>query len=117
MLTLEQASDRANEIRSLYANYESATYGREWTTQELMLGFLGDVGDLAKLVQAATGVRNIANADEKLAHEFADCLWSLHVLAKQLNVNIESAFEETMDSIEASLQTSHYRDKNTNKSK
>lgn len=110
MLTLEQASDRANEIRSLYAKYEKATYGREWTTQELMLGFLGDVGDLAKLVQATAGVRNIANADEKLAHELADCLWSLLVLAKQLNVNIESAFESTMMSLERNLQVTSKKD-------
>jgi hypothetical protein len=36
------------------------------------LGFVGDVGDLAKVVQAAEGVGNISDAPAKLAHELAD---------------------------------------------
>lgn len=42
-----------------------------------MLGFLGDVGDLAKLVQGKAGVRPRPDLDEALAHELADCLWSV----------------------------------------
>jgi hypothetical protein len=40
-----------------------------------MLGFVGDVGDLAKLVRSASGVRATdADASAALAHEVADCL-------------------------------------------
>lgn len=49
--------ERARAIRAQYAAVEASTYGRSWTTEEIMLGFLGDVGDLAKLVQGKAGVR------------------------------------------------------------
>ena len=64
---------------------------------------MGDVGDLAKLVQAASGVRNASDLESKLRHELADCLWSVLVLAEQLNVRIEEAFASTMDELEAQM--------------
>ncbi len=45
------------KARAQYAEFETARYGRAWNEEELMLGFLGDVGDLAKLVQGKAGVR------------------------------------------------------------
>jgi NTP pyrophosphatase (non-canonical NTP hydrolase) len=53
---------------------------------------MGDVGDLAKLVQAKEGIREIANVDEKLAHELADCLWCVLVLANKYHIDLEGAF-------------------------
>src|SRR3569833_1033846 len=73
-----------------------ATHGRPWTREELALGFVGDVGDLAKLVQAMEGVRAIPDAKTKLAHELADCLWSLMTLADAYDVDLEQAFTGTM---------------------
>lgn len=73
--------ERARSVRARYAEVEASSYGRSWTTQEIMLGFLGDVGDLAKLVQGKAGVRPREDLDEALAHELADCLWSVLTLA------------------------------------
>jgi hypothetical protein len=42
---------------------EQETYDRTWTDEEVALGFVGDVGDLMKLVLAQNGVRNIPDAD------------------------------------------------------
>ena len=103
-LTLHKATERALEVREQFAVYEEKLHGRTWTTQEIMLGFLGDVGDLAKLVQGASGVRKFVDLDDKLAHEFADCLWSILVLAKRLDVDIESAFVQTMNELELILR-------------
>jgi len=50
-------TDRALVIRALYDDHERRNYGRRWSTEELTLGLVGDVGDLAKLVQAQAGVR------------------------------------------------------------
>jgi hypothetical protein len=44
---LEQSAPQLNE---LYEQLEIKRYGRVWTTEELALGFVGDVGDLAKLI-------------------------------------------------------------------
>jgi NTP pyrophosphatase (non-canonical NTP hydrolase) len=94
---------RAHAVRGRYAELEQARYGREWSTEELMLGFVKDVGDLALLVQAKEGVRDVADLDAKLAHELADCLWSLIVVAECYGIDLEQAFAETMDDIEARL--------------
>ena len=96
---------RAAEIREQYAKFEEVKYGRSWTDEELALGFVGDVGDLAKLVLAANGVRDIPDAREKLEHELADCLWSVIVLAQAYEVDLEAAFLGTMDELEAHLSS------------
>ncbi len=68
-----------------------------------MQGFVGDVGDLMKLVMAKAGARPTTEVDRKLAHELADCLWSVLVLAKLYDVNLEKEFFATMNEIEAEL--------------
>ena len=93
-------NDRAWEIRQLYERLETQRYGRPWTPEEVALGFMGDVGDLMKLVQAKEGVRNIAEADAKIAHELADCLWSVMTLARLYDVDLQQAFVTTMDELE-----------------
>ena len=96
---------RALFVRSLYREHESKAYGTAWTNEELALGFVGDVGDLAKLVMAQSGRRNIPEAESKLAHELADCLWSIIVLADVHGVDLEKAFLSTMDDLESYLKT------------
>jgi len=95
---------RAKEIRKSYASFEKNKYGSSWTNEELALGFVGDVGDLAKLVVAENGKRDIPNSKEKLAHELADCLWSVIVLADAHGIDIEKAFLNTMDDLEDHLK-------------
>ena len=87
---------RVNRIRQLYAKFEKTQYGRVWTREEIMLGFVGDVGDLSKLIQANEGVRQIDNAKDKLAHELSDCLWSIVVLADLYDIDFETEFVHTM---------------------
>ena len=77
--------------------------GRPWSAEEVALGFVGDVGDLMKLVQAAEGVRTIPDARAKLGHELADCLWSVMVLARLYDVDLEANFLSLMNELEASL--------------
>ena len=86
---LEQEALRLND---LYEKLEVKRWGRVWSTQELALGFMGDVGDLAKLVQAHAGVRTIEDHQAKLAHELSDCLWSIMVLAEKCGIDLEAAF-------------------------
>lgn len=95
--------NRALTIRILYADIEKECFGQPWTSEQLALGFVGDVGDLAKLIQGANGHRKIADHNTKLEHELADCLWSLLVLAKLHNIDLEKAFIKTMKQLERSL--------------
>ncbi|WP_223305056.1 MazG nucleotide pyrophosphohydrolase domain-containing protein [Cellulomonas sp. B6] len=94
---------RAVAVRELFARRAADASTRPWTTEEVMLGFVGDVGDLAKLVQGKEGVRERADLDAALAHELADCLWSVLVLADAYDVDLPAAFDATMDDLTARL--------------
>lgn len=101
---LDAVIARARSIRARYAELERTTYGREWTLEELALGLVGDVGDLAKLIQAVEGVRAVdGDAREALAHELADVLWSVIVVADRAGIDLGHAFAATMDELDARL--------------
>ncbi len=102
-MDLSQLTERAMQVRQRFAEMELAVNGRPWTREELMQGFVGDVGDLMKLVMAKSGARPTDDVDRKLAHELSDCLWSVLVLAKLYDVDLEKAFLATMADIEAKL--------------
>ena len=104
-MDFQELSQRAMSIREQYRAYEKKRYGSEWSNEELALGFVGDVGDLVKLVMAANGRRNIPDARDKLAHELSDCLWSVIILAESHGVNLEEAFLKTMDELETWIRT------------
>jgi len=97
--TLQQLTRRAMEIRGRFAAFERKKFRREWTKEEIMQGFVVDVGDLMKLVMAKSGVRRVEDVDQKLAHELSDCLWSVLVLAKLYGIDLEREFGKTMDEL------------------
>jgi NTP pyrophosphatase (non-canonical NTP hydrolase) len=97
-------SDKAIEIRQKYHQLESKN-GHVWTNQEIMEGFVGDVGDLMKLVMAKEGVRRIDDVDYKLGHELSDCLWCVLVLAKKYNIDLETKFMETMRELDKKISS------------
>jgi len=99
----QQVVERALQVRAQYAELELKRWGRSWETDEIALGFVGDVGDLAKLIIAQNGVRDIPDMHEKLAHELCDCLWSIIVLAHDSHVDLESAFAANMDLLSAQI--------------
>lgn len=102
-MNLPEMTDRAMTLRKLFADAAHAKGGREWTREEVMQGFVGDVGDLMKLVMARNGMRDIGDVDRKLAHELADCLWSVLVLAKLYDVELEHAFSRMITEVSAKL--------------
>jgi NTP pyrophosphatase (non-canonical NTP hydrolase) len=102
-MDIKQLSERANEIRQKYSELEKKKTGKEWSNLNIMEGFVGDIGDLMKLVMAKEGVREIENVDEKLAHELADCLWCILVLSKKYGVDIEQSFLKTMDELDRQI--------------
>lgn len=91
-MKLSDLEKSALQLNELYEQLEIKKYGRIWTTEELTLGFVGDVGDLAKLIQANAGIRDIDDCKAKLGHELSDCLWSIIVLANKCGVDLEAEF-------------------------
>jgi NTP pyrophosphatase (non-canonical NTP hydrolase) len=99
----------ALRLNALYEQLEIKRYGRIWSTEELALGFMGDVGDLAKLIQADAGIRHIDDYRAKLGHELSDCLWSILVLANKCGIDLEAEFvrntRELVDHVSSELAT------------
>ena len=102
-MEFRQLMKRALEIRKQYEMKETQLYGSAWTNQEIALGFVGDVGDLAKLVLAENGKRIIPESKKKLEHELADCLWSVLLLADLYGIDLERSFLDTMNDLEEHL--------------
>ena len=84
-----------------------SSYGREWSTADLVSGLVTDVGDLAAAIQRVEGLRpprDTAPLDD-LRHELGDCLWVLLVLADRFEVDLSDAFESAMDSVDVWLDS------------
>ena len=92
-------------VRDHYRDLQKVDGQKEWGASERMAGFVGDVGALSKLVMAKQGLlRGPENIDEELAHELADNLWSILVLADELGIDLEAAFIKNMDELHARIE-------------
>ena len=91
-MKLSDLEKSALQLNALYEQLEVKRYGRIWSTEELALGFVGDVGDLAKLIQADAGIRDIDDCKAKIGHELSDCLWSILVLANKCGIDLEAEY-------------------------
>ncbi len=103
-MDLKKLTRRAVDIRDKYDQLNKE-HGVVWNAEDFMSGFVGDVGDLSKLIMAKRGLREVEDIDKKLAHELSDCLWSVLVLADKYGLDLETEFLKTMDSLGASLKS------------
>lgn len=104
-MDFKQIFQKAIEIRNKYSELEKKKYGKEWTREQIAQGFVGDVGDLMKLLMVKQGIRDIENVDEKIAHELADCLWCVLILANKYDVDLETSFMKTMSKLETRISS------------
>jgi NTP pyrophosphatase (non-canonical NTP hydrolase) len=100
MSDFNELRDRARQIRAKYDDLNMKQRGRKWDAKDHAMGFVGDVGDLMKLVAAKEGVRVSPDVDSRLGHELSDCLWSLFILADHYDIDLESEFARTMNYLE-----------------
>lgn len=97
--------EQAVRVRNHYRDLQRVDGQKEWGASERMAGFVGDVGALSKLVMVKQGLRRgPENIDEELAHELADNLWSILVLADELGIDIEDAFVKSMDALHERIE-------------
>lgn len=102
-MQLDDMTRRAVEVREQYDRLNAANGNLTWNEQNFMAGFVGDVGDLSKIIMAKHGLRPMEDVDAKLAHELVDCLWSVLVLAEKYGVDLNVEFAKTMDQLEARI--------------
>jgi NTP pyrophosphatase (non-canonical NTP hydrolase) len=99
-MNFDDIQKRAIDIRTKYDNLNRANREVVWDEQQLMAGFVGDVGDLSKIIMAKHGLRYMDNIDKKLKHELSDCLWSIIVLANRYGINLADEFMNTMGELD-----------------
>lgn len=103
MSNLIDLQKRAQEIRRKYDELNAKDGHKKWDGVDYAAGFVGDVGDLMKLVMAKEGKRRGDDVDAKLQHELGDCLWSILVIANHYEIDLEQAFTGTMDELDERL--------------
>ncbi len=91
---------KAKEIKAAYAELNKKKGEKNWGFAQYAQGLVGDIGALMKLIMAKEGFRTYDDIDKKLAHELADCLWSIIVLADELSIDLESEFLNTMEELQ-----------------
>ncbi len=91
-MEFKELINRAKQIKEVNTKLAQNEGSKPWSVTERTQGFVGDVGDLVKLVMAKNGYRKYVDLDRRLAHELADCLWSIIIIADELEVDLEGAF-------------------------
>ena len=92
------------ETRQLFERYEEKSLGKKWGNEELLVGLVTDVGDLARIVLAKEGYRSInGDVDMALRHELADCLWVIIILSEKYKVDLPSAVLEMSKDIKKKI--------------
>lgn len=101
-MQFQEIIKRARVIKKAYSELNEREGNKVWSVSEYAEGFVGDVGDLMKLIMAKKGFRFSAeeNVGAALKHELADCLWSVLVIADELGINLEKEFLATMNKLE-----------------
>ncbi len=102
-MELQKLINRAMDLRNQYEKKEVELYGSPSTSEQIAEGLLGDVNNLIRFIRAEDGARTIASNKEKLDSQVAHCLWSVLVLARMHNIDLETSFMETMDRLESHL--------------
>jgi NTP pyrophosphatase (non-canonical NTP hydrolase) len=103
-MNIAALTERAMTLRAQFGDHARRRGTSEWSREEIMQGFVVDVGDLMKLVMAKRGLRDVKDLDEQLRHELADCLWSVLVLAKSYDVDLEREFLRMTEQVSEKLR-------------
>lgn len=92
-MDFHDATAQSREVRALYARLETEHHGHEWSPAEMVVGLNQDVGDLGRLVMAASGRWAHGSGERaELGYELAECLWWIFALADRFDIDMSAAF-------------------------
>lgn len=98
---MDHLIQKAKKVKDQYRELNKLKGEKEWTYKDYADGFVGDVGDLIKMLQAKDNLRSYTkgNLDEDIKHELSDCLWSILVIADELNIDLETVYKSKIDEL------------------
>lgn len=108
-MEIKELTAKARDLRLKYAEFNKKRGEKEWGYAEHAQGFVGDVGNLMKLLMAKQGYRIYDDLDNKIAHELADCLWSIITIADELHVDLDKGFADLAEELEERFKNLNYR--------
>jgi len=85
-----------SEAKKIRFSYSQDCGERRWGVPEFLKGFVGDVGNLMRLIRYRKRGHSSEDINKKLGNELSDCLWSLLILSDELGIDIENAFMSNM---------------------
>lgn len=93
---------RASDIALKYREKGKEVGNKDWRADDYLMGLMKDLGDLSKMLMVKRGLRNDfeGDLDDNIAHELADCMWSIIIIAKMLDVDLEKTFMDTMSELD-----------------
>lgn len=97
-------TERGGKVRQLEGQSSLKIRGFKWNKERIMAGFVGDVGDLSKIIMWKAAVRFVADFHKKLARELSDRLGSILVLASRFSIDMKQAFNQTMNQLETRVK-------------
>ncbi len=97
---------KAKTVKGLYEELNKRRGKKSWNYSVMMQGLVTDIGELNELIIAKAGYRKVNNIEKKIAHELSDCLWSIIVIADELNIDLESEFFKTIQDLEKRIKNS-----------
>ena len=100
-MELKEIIQKASDSKHLYGEYEKNRFGKSWNSEETYISLVSDVGDLGRVV-----LTEMPGSEQHLRRELAECLWGICVLAKNYDIDLESAFIEELKNIERRIQGS-----------
>lgn len=103
-MDLNILTQKAKEIKDAYMVLNKKEGRKKWSKSEYVQGFVGDVGDLSKLIMAKNNFRHIEDVDKKISHELSDCLWSILIIADELDIDLESEFLNSMKELKKRIK-------------
>jgi len=103
-MDLNKLTKKAKEIKDAYMVLNKKEGRKKWSKSEYVQGFVGDVGDLSKLIMAKNNFRHIEDVDKKISHELSDCLWSILIIADELDIDLESEFLNSMKELKKRIK-------------
>lgn len=105
-MEFKDLSKKVKKVKEAYEELSRKKKKKVWGATEYAQGLAGDTGDLIKLLVLSDTNAKDKKLHNKICHELADCLWSVIVLAQELNVDIEKELLINMEYLKQKLDES-----------
>jgi NTP pyrophosphatase (non-canonical NTP hydrolase) len=105
-IKFEQIQKLSLDIKQTYDNINQKDGHQKWKVEDYTMGMVGDCGDLCKLITAKNKLRRnkSENLNQDIEHELVDILWSLIVIADQLDINLEEAAINQLNKLKQAVE-------------